>query len=240
MKTYLMEKSAQMGRALSEKQAQQICAYHDILIEVNKSMNLTRVPDTMAEAADRNYLDSLAPWLMTDWLDKAESLLDVGAGAGFPGLPLSIALPDTRVVLLDSLRKRVDFINDVIRELGLNAQAVHFRAEEAAKRPELREKFSVVTARAVAALPTLCELTLPFAAVGGAFIAYHGPKADEELPQAKEAIRILGGGAVASVKAPMPGRDWDHRLVRIAKERSTPKAYPRKPGEPGRKPLGVR
>ncbi|MBQ4085728.1 MAG: 16S rRNA (guanine(527)-N(7))-methyltransferase RsmG [Clostridia bacterium] len=240
MKAYLMEKSARMGRALSERQAEQICAYHEILIEVNKSMNLTRVPDTMAEAADRNYLDSLAPWLMTDWLDKAESLLDVGAGAGFPGLPLAIALPDTHVVLLDSLRKRVDFINDVIKELGLNAEAVHFRAEEAAKRPELREKFSIVTARAVAALPTLCELTLPFAAVGGAFIAYHGPKADEELPQAKEAIRILGGGAVASIKAPMPERDWDHRLVRIAKERSTPKAYPRKPGEPGRKPLGMK
>ena len=240
MKNYLLEKSARMGRALSEKQAEQICAYHDILIEVNKSMNLTRVPDTMAEAADRNYLDSLAPWLMTDWLDKAESLLDVGAGAGFPGLPLAIALPDTHVVLLDSLRKRVDFINNVIKELGLNAEAIHFRAEEAAKRPELREKFSVVTARAVAALPTLCELTLPFAAVGGAFIAYHGPEADEELPQAKEAIRILGGGAVASIKAPMPERDWDHRLVRIAKERSTPKAYPRKPGEPGRKPLGVK
>jgi len=240
MKAYLMEKSARMGRALSERQAEQICAYHEILIEVNKSMNLTRVPDTMAEAADRNYLDSLAPWLMTDWLDKAESLLDVGAGAGFPGLPLAIALPETHVVLLDSLRKRVDFINDVIKELGLNAEAVHFRAEEAAKRPELRERFSVVTARAVAALPTLCELTLPFAAVGGAFIAYHGPKADEELPQAKEAIRILGGGAVASIKAPMPERDWDHRLVRIAKERSTPKAYPRKPGEPGRKPLGMK
>jgi len=240
MKAYLMEKSARMGRALSERQAEQICAYHEILIEVNKSMNLTRVPDTMAEAADRNYLDSLAPWLMTDWLDKAESLLDVGAGAGFPGLPLAIALPETHVVLLDSLRKRVDFINDVIKELGLNAEAVHFRAEEAAKRPELRERFSVVTARAVAALPTLCELTLPFAAVGGAFIAYHGPKADEELPQAKEAIRILGGGAVASIKAPMPERDWDHRLVRISKERSTPKAYPRKPGEPGRKPLGMK
>ncbi|MDO4740330.1 MAG: 16S rRNA (guanine(527)-N(7))-methyltransferase RsmG [Eubacteriales bacterium] len=240
MKAYLMEKSARMGRALSERQAAQICAYHEILVEVNKSLNLTRVPDTMAEAADRNYLDSLAPWLMTNWLDKAERLLDVGAGAGFPGLPLAIALPDTRVVLLDSLRKRVDFINSVIKELGLNAEAVHFRAEEAAKRPELRERFCAVTARAVAALPTLCELTLPFARVGGAFIAYHGPKADEELPLAKEAIRILGGGAVEARKAPMPERDWDHRLLRIAKERPTPKAYPRKSGEPGRKPLGLK
>ena len=240
MKAYLLEKSARMGRALTDKQAEQICAYHDILIEVNKSMNLTRVPDTMAEAADRNYLDSLAPWLMTDWLEKAETLLDVGAGAGFPGIPLSIALPDTHVVLLDSLRKRVDFLNDVIGQLGLNAEAIHFRAEEAAKRPELRESFDIVTARAVAALPTLCELTLPFAKVGGALIAYHGPKADEELPQAKEAIRILGGGKSTALKVPMPERDWDHRLVRINKERPTPKAYPRKSGDPGRKPLGVK
>lgn len=240
MKAYLLERSARMGRALSEKQAEQICAFHDILCEVNQSMNLTRVPDTVTEAADRNYLDSLAPWLLTDWLDNAESLLDVGAGAGFPGIPLSIALPDMRVTLLDSLRKRVDFLNAVIKELGLNAVAIHFRAEEAARRPELREQFSVVTARAVAALPTLCELTLPFAKVGGALIAYHGPKADEELPLAEKAIRTLGGGASEIRKVLLPERDWDHRLVRIAKEQTTPKAYPRKPGEPGRKPIGLR
>lgn len=239
MKAYLLEKSRRMGRELSPEQAEQICAYHALLMETNKTMNLTRVPDTMAEAADRNYLDSLAPWLMTDWLQGAQNLLDVGAGAGFPGIPLAIALPQTHVVLLDSLRKRVDFLNGVIAELGLNAEAIHFRAEEAAKRPELREQFSIVTARAVAALPTLCELTLPFARVGGALIGYHGPKADEELPQAQEAIRILGGGQAQICMAPMPERDWDHRLVLVRKQRPTPRAYPRKPGEPGRKPLGT-
>lgn len=239
MKDYLLERSKRMGRALSEKQAEQICAYHALLIETNKTMNLTRVPDTMAEAADRNYLDSLSPWLTTNWLDGAQNLLDVGAGAGFPGIPLAIALPDTHVVLLDSLRKRVDFLNGVIEELGLNAEAVHFRAEEAARRPEMREQFSVVTARAVAALPTLCELTLPFTRVGGALIAYHGPKADEELPMAQEAIRTLGGGQAAVIAAPVPERDWDHRLVRVEKRRQTPQKYPRKPGEPGRKPIGV-
>lgn len=239
MKAYLLEKSRRMGRELSQEQVEQICAYHALLMETNKTMNLTRVPDTMAEAADRNYLDSLAPWLMTDWLQGAQNLLDVGAGAGFPGIPLAIALPQMHVVLLDSLRKRVDFLNGVIAELGLNAEAIHFRAEEAAKRPELREQFSVVTARAVAALPTLCELTLPFVRVGGALIGYHGPKADEELPQAQEAIRILGGGQTQICMAPMPERDWDHRLVLVRKQRPTPRAYPRKPGEPGRKPLGT-
>ncbi len=240
MKEYLLEKSKRMGRELTAEQAGQICAYHAILIETNKTLNLTRVPDTMAEAADRNYLDSLAPWLLTDWLEGAKSLIDIGAGAGFPGLPLAIANPGMKVTLLDSLRKRVDFINGVIAELGLNAVAVHFRAEEAAKRPELREQFDIATARAVAAMPTLCELTLPFVKVGGKLIAYHGPKADEELPQAAEAIKVLGGGKGEIIAAPMPERDWDHRLVRVPKIKNTPKAYPRKPGEPGRKPIGTK
>lgn len=239
MKAYLLERSARMGRALSEKQAEQICAYHDILCEVNQHMNLTRVPSTMAEAADRNYLDSIAPWLLTDWLEDADALLDVGSGAGFPGIPLAIVRPNMRVTLLDSQRKRVDFLNDVIKELHLNAVAVHDRAEDAAKKPELREHFAVVAARAVAALPTLCELTLPFAKVGGCLIAYHGPKADEELPLSAQAIRVLGGGKAEIRKAPLPERDWDHRLVRIAKEFPTPKAYPRKPGEASRKPIGL-
>ena len=242
MKQYLLERSAQMGRALTPEQAEQFCTYHDILIETNKTLNLTRVPDTMEEAADRNYLDSLAPWLRTDRLTGAKSLLDVGAGAGFPGIPLSIAMPETHVVLLDSLGKRVDFLNRVIAELGLNAEAIHFRAEEAAKTAGLRERFDIVTARAVAALPVLCELTMPFLEVGGTFIAYHGPKADEELPQAKKAAAILGGdpGAIVQIAVPVPGRDWDHRRVCFPKTKPTPKAYPRKPGDPGRDPLGSR
>lgn len=237
MQTILREQADRMGRLLPLAQAEQLCAFHALLSEANRTMNLTRVPDDPAEAADRNYIDSLAPWLLTSWLDAASSLLDVGAGAGFPGIPLAIALPRAHVVLLDSLGKRVDFLNGAIERLGLNAEAIHFRAEEAAHRPELRGRFDVVTARAVAALPVLCELTLPFARVGGALIAYHGPKADEELTQCGKALRVLGGGAPEQARAAIPGRDWDHRLVRVPKERPTPKAYPRRPGEPSRKPL---
>ena len=233
----LLDGSERMGRALSPEAAEQLCAFHALLGEANAVMNLTRVPDDPAEAADRNYLDSLAPWLLTPWMDGAASLLDVGAGAGFPGIPLAIAMPGTRVVLLDSLRKRVDFLNSVIEKLALNAEAVHFRAEEAAHRPDLRERFDLATARAVAPLPVLAELTLPFLRVGGALVAYHGPKADEELPQCAKALRVLGGSRPEQVRAAIPGRDWDHRLVRVPKTRPTPPAYPRRPGEPSRKPL---
>lgn len=236
---HIIETCSSLGRELTRVQAEQLAAYHAILIETNRTLNLTRVPDDPIEAADRNYIDSLMPYLVTDWLDKAGTLLDVGSGAGFPGIPLAIALPSCRVTMLDSLGKRVDFINRVVSELGLNAEAVHYRAEEAAKTPAMREKFDVVTARAVAYLPTLCELCLPFARVGGAFIDYHGPKADTEIPEAKEAVRMLGGGTITQVSAPVPGRDWDHRLIRINKTGHTSAAYPRKPGDPGRKPLGV-
>lgn len=234
----ICEGARQMGVVLPEGAAEKMLRFHELLMQANAQFNLTRVPDDPQEAVDRNYLDSLAP-LAHAGLMRGQRLLDLGSGAGFPGIPLAIALPDTHVVLLDSLRKRVDFLNGVIEELGLNAEAVHFRAEEAARRPEMREQFSVVTARAVAALPTLCELTLPFTRVGGALIAYHGPKADEELPMAQEAIRTLGGGQAAVIAAPVPERDWDHRLVRVEKRRQTPQKYPRKPGEPGRKPIGV-
>lgn len=236
---YLMDRSAEMGRALTEAQARLLCAYQDMVVEANRTMNLTRVPEDKFEAADRNFLDSLAPWLYTDWLNGARSLIDIGAGAGFPGVPLAIVMPEANVTLLDSLGKKVDFLNGAIREMGLtNVEAVHFRAEEAGKTAAFRERYDAVTARAVAALPTLLELTLPFARVGGALIAYHGPKAEVEIPACDEALMMLGGGTPVQLPAPIPGRDWDHRLVRVEKRRQTPKRYPRKPGEPGRNPLG--
>ena len=237
MRRLLLERCERMGRPLAPEAAEKLCAFHALLTEANRTMNLTRVPDDPGEAVDRHYLDSLAPWLLTSWLDGAASLLDVGAGAGFPGVPLAAALPDTRVVLLDSLGKRVDFLNGAIERLGLNARAVHARAEEAGRQSDLRERFDAVTARAVAALPVLAELALPFARVGGALIAYHGPRADEELPLSAGALRKLGGGEPEQIRAAIPGRDWDHRLVRIPKHRPTPAAYPRRPGEPARKPL---
>ena len=207
-----------------------------MLMETNRVMNLTRVPDDPLEAVDRNYLDSLAP-LACGLLEAPRALADVGSGAGFPGIPLAILLPETRVVLVDSLGKRVQFLRDVIAALGLNAEAVHARAEDAGRLPDLRERFDAVTARAVAPLNVLAELCLPLARVGGAFIAYKGPGAAEEATAAARALSLLGGRFVREVSVTIPDRDWDHRLLRVDKVRPTPQKYPRRAGEPKRLPL---
>lgn len=226
-----------MGVQLSEAQTQQIARYHALLTEANGVMNLTRVPDDAREAAERNYLDSLAPLQVPGLMDGVRTLIDVGAGAGCPGLLLSIALPETRVTLLDALQKRVKFLNEVIEALGLNARALHGRCEDAARDMALRAAFDCVTARAVADTPVLLELALPFARRGGMLVAYKGPAVEEELTRAARALSELGGRVRAVVQAPIPGRDWDHRLLIVDKVGKTPDRYPRKAGEPGRNPL---
>jgi 16S rRNA (guanine527-N7)-methyltransferase len=225
----------QMGIALPEQAPEQFYLYHQMIDEANSRMNLTRVLEP-EEAVDRHFMDSLAP-LSLGWTSSARSLCDVGTGAGFPGIPLAIACPELRVVLLDSLNKRVEFLKQVIAELGLNAQAIHGRAEELARKPELRDAFDLSTARAVAALPTLLELTLPFVRPGGAMICYKGPGLDEEMAGAQNALNRLCARVDEVQKVSIPGRDWDHRLVKIKKLAETPRAYPRKPGDPNRKPL---
>ena len=232
----LTARAAEMGISVSPAQAAQFARFHEILAQTNKVMNLTRVPDDAREAVDRNYLDSLAP-LACGLPGDIASLADVGSGAGFPGIPLAILLPETRVVLVDSLGKRVQFLRDVIAELGLNAEAVHARAEDAGQMPELRERFDAVTARAVAPLNVLAELCLPLARVGGTFIAYKGPGAAEEAAEAGKALSLLGGRLAREAAVVIPGRDWDHRLLFIDKARPTPKKYPRRAGEPKRAPL---
>ena len=236
MKNMLMEAAARCGMELDERSAAQMAEFWAYLKEVNQSMNLTRV-DSDDEAAERHFVDSLAP-LKAGLIPRGARVLDVGSGAGFPGMPLAIARPDADVTLMDSLGKRVNFLSDVIAALGLNAQAVHFRAEEAAKNPQWREQFDCVTARAVAAMPTLAELALPFARVGGRLIAYKGPAAGEELRQAERAIELLGGGNARILQVRIPEReDWDHRLVLVDKQRATPRRFPRKSGEAGRNPI---
>ena len=234
----IREGALKMGIALPEDAAEKMLRFHELLMRANEQFNLTRVPDDPKEAADRNFLDSLAPLAQKGLMDGCAALLDLGSGAGFPGITLAIALPNVRVTLMDSLGKRVNFLSDVIAALGLNAQAVHFRAEEAAKNPQWREQFDCVTARAVAAMPTLAELALPFARVGGRLIAYKGPAAGEELRQAERAIELLGGGNARILQVRIPEReDWDHRLVLVDKQRATPRRFPRKSGEAGRNPI---
>ena len=231
----MLRGAAAMGIAMTDAQAAQFARYHVMLTEANARMNLTRVPEDLREAADRNYLDCIAP--LAQGLDPAGAAIDVGSGAGFPGVPLAIMLPDTRFTLLDALQKRVAFLQSVIDALGLNAEAVHLRAEDAARRPELRERFDLAVARAVAPVNVLAEFMLPFVKVGGHMLAMKGPNLDEELQAGEGAIRLLGGEVERVARLPIPGRDWDHRAAWVRKAAPTPEKYPRRAGMPEKKPL---
>ena len=208
-----------------------------MLTEAGRKMNLTRVGEDEREAVDRNYLDSLAPLAVNGLIEGACTLADAGSGAGFPGLVLAIALPDVRVTLVDALSKRVGFLREVIRALGLNARAVHARCEDAGRAPDLRDGFDLVTARAVADTPLLLELALPLVKPGGRLLCYKGPAVAEELERARHALSALNGRVTGVLSAPIPGRDWDHRLLVVEKTGATPAAYPRKAGVPERRPL---
>ena len=231
----LLEGTAQMGIKMSGAQADRIAAYHGMLVEANARMNLTRVPDDPVEAADRNYLDCIAA--LAGGFPAVETAVDVGSGAGFPGIPLAIMLPETRFTLIDAIKKRVDFLNAVIERLGLNARALHVRAEEAARRRDMREAFDLATARAVAPMNVLCEYLLPLVKVGGRALALKGPGLDEELAGAERAAALLGGRVERVQPRVIPGRDWDHRAAWIVKETPTPDQYPRRPGMAEKRPL---
>lgn len=238
LRQMLISSARTMGIAMTEAQAEAFARYHEMLVCANAQFNLTRVPDDLREAADRNYLDCIAP-LAHGWPTDARSMVDVGSGAGFPGVPLSIMLPQTHVVLIDALDKRVKFLQSVIDALGLNAEAIHLRAEDAARRPELREQFDVAAARAVAPMNVLSEYLLPFVRVGGRMLALKGPSMDDEIREADYAVGQLGGVFERTEDVLIPGRDWRHRLAWVRKERSSPDKYPRKAGLPEKKPLIV-
>lgn len=236
MLTRLIEGARGMGIEMSEDQARKFIRYHEMLTEANAQFNLTRVPDDIAEAVDRNYLDSISP-VAKALPEGIRTLADVGSGAGFPGIPLAIMRPDIHITMIDALGKRVKFLQDVIEELGLNARAIHGRAEEAGRKPELREQFDAVTSRAVAAMNILCEFALPLVKVGGCMIAYKGPIWQEEVDGAANALELLGGKFREVIDAPIPGRDWQHTLVMIEKVSPVSDRFPRRPGMPEKKPL---
>jgi 16S rRNA (guanine527-N7)-methyltransferase len=215
-----------MGIPMTGEQAGQFDIYHNMLVEANARMNLTRVPDDIAEAVDRNYLDCIAP--LAGGFPAVTAAVDVGSGAGFPGIPLAIMLPDTRFTLIDALGKRVDFLRDVIARLGLNAGALHLRAEDAARQGVLREGFDLAVARAVAPMNVLCEYMLPLVKVGGYMMALKGPGLNGELKAADNALSLLGGTIERTQPLMIPGRDWNHTAAWIKKplprRRSTPDA----------------
>lgn len=234
-KTTLLAHARAMGLVITEPQAAQFERYHALLTEANGRMNLTRVPEDPAEAIDRNYLDCAA--VLAGDFPSVERAVDVGSGAGFPGVPLSILLPDTHFVLIDALAKRVEFLKGVIDALGLNAEALHLRAEDAARKDELREAFDLATARAVAPMNVLSEYLLPFVRVGGWALALKGPGLEDELNQAEAAVATLGGRLERVQPLPIPGRNWDHRAAWIAKAAPTPEKYPRRSGVVEKRPL---
>lgn len=225
-----------MGVAYDQTALERFEAFHAILDEYNQKMDLTAVLDE-DERIDRHDLDSAAP-LAKGLLAPQAKVIDVGTGAGFPGMPLLILRPDLEMTFLDALNKRILFLQDALSRLGLRAQTLHARAEDAAKMAAHREMYDAAVSRAVASAAVLQELTLPFVKTGGLAIAWKGPGVQDEMVAAKRAAFVLGGTVRGVVDAPVPRRDdWAHCLLLTDKTGKTPKAYPRKAGTPSKKPL---
>lgn len=243
--TGLIQGGASFGVDVDAAQVEALQLYLRRLREWNARFNLTAIQDP-DEILTKHFLDSLSCALAVNLRD-ARSLIDVGTGAGFPGLVLKIAYPHLEVVLLDAVQKRLNFLQHVASELGLKQlRTVHARAEDAATAtprpgtpttPRLREQFDVVTARAVSRLAVLAEWTVPFARVGGAVLAMKGPGPADEVQEAERALKLLGAGTPVVRDLVLPGTDLGRSLVRIPKLHATPRAYPRPPGTARKAPL---
>lgn len=229
-------KTKKMSIQLNKEQSIQFQKYYELLIEWNKVMNLTAITE-YEEVVDKHFIDSLSIEKVVD-LNIIEKVIDVGTGAGFPGIPLKIVYPHLKITLLDSLNKRINFLNEVISKLKLeNIEAIHGRAEDIAKDKKYREQYDISVSRAVANLSTLSEYSLPFVKVGGLFISYKAEKADEEIKKAEKAVSVLGGKIEKIIKFQLPETDIGRTLVKINKIKITAKKYPRKAGLPSKEPL---
>ncbi|QUH19348.1 16S rRNA (guanine(527)-N(7))-methyltransferase RsmG [Alkaliphilus sp. B6464] len=236
LKDILKDGSKEMNVEITDHQVDQLIKYKDILLEWNQKMNLTAIEEEK-EVMIKHFLDSLS-CIQTKYLKTEGRMIDVGTGAGFPGVPLKIALPNIELTLLDSLKKRIGFLEEVCRETNLtNVEFLHGRAEDFGQDKAHREKYDYAVSRAVAALNVLVEYCLPFVKVGGYFICQKGPGLIEELPEAKNAIKILGGEVVDQIVVDLPFSDITHHILVIKKIKQTPIKYPRKAGKPSKEPI---
>ena len=226
----------ELGIELNEKQKKQVIQFYEFLVEKNKVMNLTGITE-FEEVLTKHFLDSLACVKAVD-MTKVKTIMDIGTGAGFPGVPLKIAFPHLEACLLDSLKKRVNFLEESFQLLGLEGiKAIHGRAEEYAKNKEYREKYDLCVSRAVSNLATLSEYCLPYVKTGGTFISYKSGTVQEEAKEAEKAIKILGGQLKDITYFQLPDSEIDRSLVIIDKKKPTPGKYPRKAGTPLKEPL---
>lgn len=234
----LKEKAQQIGIELNDKQLEQFSTYYEMLAETNKVMNLTAITE-INDVITKHFLDSIAlVFVYPELLEGSKTVLDLGTGAGFPGIPLKIAFPQLQITLMDSLNKRVKFLQSVIDALGLgDIVAVHGRAEEMARKAEYRESFDICVSRAVANMSTLSEYCLPFVKVGGNFIPYKATEIEDEVEVAGKAINVLGGRFVEIKKLQLPESDIERSFIMVEKIKGTSKAYPRKAGTASKEPI---
>ena len=232
----MKEASLEVGIDLTENQYNQFIEYMKLLQEWNEKINLTAITED-EEVIKKHFIDCIKAF-KSDAVKSAKTVIDVGTGAGFPGLPIAIMNPNINVTLLDSLNKRINFLNTVVDELKLeNINCIHGRAEEFARMKQKRESYDVATSRAVANLNVLVEYLLPFVKIGGSCICMKGPNIEDEIENSKNAIKILGGKIEKVEEFNLPNTDIRRTIILIRKEKATPKVYPRKAGTPSKSPL---
>ena len=225
---------------LSGKQLEQLTLYYENLTEWNKVMDLTNIQDPR-DVYEKHFLDSCSIVREKKILENfgvGTKVIDVGTGAGFPGLVIAILFPEWEITLMDSLNKRINFLEDTAKKLSLeNVACIHSRAEDLGRDKQHREKYDLAVSRAVADLSVLAEYCLPFVKKGGYFIPYKGKKGEEEVKESKKALSVLGGKMIAADSFELPGTDYERMLILIRKEKETPGRYPRKAGTPKKEPI---